>query len=227
MKNAQVALAAGSLTVVFSGILLGSSPAHASQIIDFRSNGNTGRVASANFTAGIFTLTASGVNAPQPYVTASSTTGLCLFANTSDLVNRCGLLSEQPQPINYNKVGISSNRSIFYSGFNISQVLVDGFIDPNPPGTGELKVWRGQANSGTLLETINLASTPIGTTVNFSSPFLFNAGENIVFQASGSNSSIRLGSLTVEDVPGPIPLLGASAAFVWSRKLRRKSSALN
>ena len=227
MKIASNAFIAGSTTALVVGVILGSSPLQASQVIDFRSNENTGPVSSSTFTGGSFQLTATGVNAPQNYVTASSSNGLCLFANSTDSTNRCGLLSQSPVPINYNKVGISSNKDLFYTGFNISQVLIGSFISPTPPVTGELKVWRGQANSGTLLQTIDLASTSIGSTVNFTSPFLFSAGENLVFQASGSNASIRLGSLTVEDVPGPLPLLGATAAFAWSRKLRRRLNSLN
>jgi len=197
------------------------SPAVAAVTVDFRSNGTTGPVASSIFTNGSIQLTATGVNAPQDYVTASTTSGLCLFANTSDGVNRCGLLNQRAVPQNYNKVGISSNVAGTYTGFNISQVLIDGFINPNPPGTGQLFVKRGTA-AGPLLETIELSSTPLGSTVNFSTPIEVDSGEFIVFQASGSNSSIRLGSLDFQEVPGPLPVLGAGAAFGWSRRIRRR-----
>lgn len=222
MKTFPYSLAIGSVTTLFASALLSSAPVSAAQIIDFRSNGDTGRVDSATFTGGTFQLTAVRVNSPQNYVTASEKTGLCLFANSSNDVNRCGMLSEEVRPLNYNKVGLSSNKDLVYTGFNISQILIEGFINPNPPGTGELKVWRNQANVGTLLETINLATISVGSTVNFLAPFRFGAGERIVFQASGVNSSIRLGSVTVEDVPGPLPVLGVGAAFAFSRKLRRR-----
>lgn len=200
------------------------APAVAAVTVDFRSNGNTGPVASSTFSNGALQLTATGVNAPQSYVTASSSNGLCLFANSGDNVNRCGLLGQTPVPINYNKVGITSNLAGSFTGFNISQILSSGFINPNPPGTGQLFVKRGTA-AGPLLETIELSSITPGTTVNFSTPLAIAAGEFIVFQASGSNASIRLGSLDFQEVPGPLPLLGAGAAFGWSRRIRRRVTA--
>jgi hypothetical protein len=43
----------------------------------------------------------------------------------------------------------------------------------------------------------------------------------------GSDAEIRvvLGSPTPSSVPGPLPLMGAAAAFGWTRKLRRRISA--
>jgi hypothetical protein len=214
-KAFSVALLAATATTLSVGAV---SPALAFTV-DFTSLGVTGGQPSLTFTNGPLALTAAPVGSTQGYVQAT-TTGLCVFANTTDGTHRCGLGVDNPTATNYDNIGISPNFPISYTGFSISQVLnqAPGFIDPNPPGTGEIYVRRGSP-SGTLLETINISSLTVPTAViPFSMPYSFAAGEQIFFQASGSNSSVRLGKL--EAVPGPLPLLGAGAAFGWSRRLR-------
>ncbi len=212
-KAFSVALLAATATTLSVGAV---SPAIAFTV-DFTSLGVTGGQPSLTFTNGPLALTAAPVGSTQGYVQAT-TTGLCVFANTTDGVHRCGLGVDNPTATNYDNIGISPNFPISYTGFSIQQVLNSGSIDPTPPGTGEIFVRRGSP-SGTLLETINISSLSVPTAViPFSMPYSFAAGEQIFFQASGSNSSIRLGKL--EAVPGPLPLLGAGAAFGWSRRLR-------
>lgn len=208
-----------------------AAPASAvSVVVDFKSLGNTNAQPTLTFNNGSIQFTVAPINATQNYVTASSAQGLCLFANSTDTTNRCGLFGQSPPLSNYNNVGITPNVPGLFTGFNISQVLFgsstsSGFINPNPPGTGQLLVRRG-SETGPLLETIELANIVPNTTVNFQSPLQFNAGEYLVFQASGSNASIRLSSLNFTEVPGPLPLLGAGAAFGWSRRIRRRTALL-
>jgi hypothetical protein len=51
----------------------------------------------------------------------------------------------------------------------------------------------------------------------------FFAAAGIPIDVNGtSDGSIQLRLLTVEEVPGPLPVMGAAAAFGYSRKLRRR-----
>jgi hypothetical protein len=212
-KAFSISLLVAAATAISVGTV---TPSHAITI-DFSSLGVTGAQPSLLFTNGPLALTAAPVGATQNYV-QSTDNGLCVFANATDGVNRCGVLTHGVN--NYDNIGISPNIDTIYTGFSISQVLNDGFIDPSSTTTGgEIYVRRGSP-TGTLLETITLPVT-IGSVIPFSSPLSFAAGENIFFQASGSNASIRLG--TLEAVPGPLPLFGAGAAFGWSRRLRTRA----
>jgi hypothetical protein len=66
---------------------------------------------------------------------------------------------------------------------------------------------------------------------NLTTPITLAAGQNLEIITSGSSSAsngavIRISSFDADvSVPGPLPLLGASAAFGWSRQLRRRIKA--
>jgi hypothetical protein len=58
---------------------------------------------------------------------------------------------------------------------------------------------------------------------------LLAAGQNLEIITAGSSSdttngsAIRISTFDIDAaVPGPLPLLGAGAAFGWSRKIRRQ-----
>jgi len=163
----------------------------------------------------------------QNYLTNSQSQGLCIFAQSSDTTNRCATRTA-PAPTNnlYNNVGIKSNTEVIYTGLTVGHVFIGstgstGFLNPNPPGTGTLELRRGSA-TGTILAAINLQITSNDILYNFA-PFSLAKDELLVFAASGSNASIRIADLRLSTpVPGPLPILGAAAAFGWTRRLRRR-----
>lgn len=59
--------------------------------------------------------------------------------------------------------------------------------------------------------------------------FTINSGDTVSFGVyTNANTQGRIGTLTIgafEVVPAPLPLLGAGAAFSWSRRLRRRVRA--
>ena len=180
--------------------------------------------------AGPIQLTATvTAQSNQNYLTNSQANGLCVFAQSSDSTNRCanlvGLPPLIPVPANnlYNNIGIKSNIKVMYTGLTVGQVKNDGNLDPTPPGTGILDLRRGSA-TGTILASINLQTTETDIFYSFT-PFSLAADELLVFAASGQNASIRISDVHLSTpVPGPLPILGATAAFGWTRRLRRRCS---
>ena len=91
-----------------------------------------------------------------------------------------------------------------------------------------------------LLENTTNPGTPVTTFTEFSVTGDGTLDDEIDFDIarnnSGSNASAT-GTITdfkfeayyenVEDVPGPLPIVGAAAAFAWSRKLRNRLKPTN
>jgi hypothetical protein len=79
--------------------------------------------------------------------------------------------------------------------------------------------------------SINDVLTPIQTSTNnqtASGFFRIAPTDTIAFGVSSSNFDNNLGFVQITgftaDVPGPLPLLGAAAAFGWSRRLRARTN---
>ncbi|KEF42043.1 MAG: hypothetical protein ER33_07945 [Cyanobium sp. CACIAM 14] len=81
-----------------------------------------------------------------------------------------------------------------------------------------------------MVSTETLFDKRPGTSYAFDNPFVINAYEIISIGGTGggrgsSTTEALLSQLvvrTVPTVPGPLPLLGAGAAFAWSRRLRSR-----
>ena len=58
--------------------------------------------------------------------------------------------------------------------------------------------------------------------VAFTNPFLASANAPITVSTNDPDGYgiLQINEFTVEYVPGPMPLVGAAAAFSWSRRLR-------
>jgi len=81
-----------------------------------------------------------------------------------------------------------------------------------------------------------LSPKKLNTTYAFDNPFIVKANQFIYITGTGGASGgtttqALLSQLVVrtvpEQVPGPLPLLGAGAAFAWSRRLRSRLNGLN
>ncbi|MBL8330571.1 MAG: hypothetical protein JNJ71_17165 [Rubrivivax sp.] len=70
----------------------------------------------------------------------------------------------------------------------------------------------------------------LGTGTVFANPYTFSTAGGATgfnFALGQSTGGLSTVILSVTQVPGPLPLLGALAAFGWSRKLRKKISDSN
>jgi hypothetical protein len=200
MKIATIATASAAAAV--AGLLLTPRAAEATIVVDL-----TGQLATApnrSFTQGNLTITlAPGPSSPQALV-ASSARGLCLYANSSTAIVRCGVASTRPAQT-YNYIQMTANRDILFTGGSIMHQL-------------------GKANPITVTSSAGgTESIPTGLgAFSFTSPLFLSASQSISFFSSGSNTATRASSFTFEEVPGPLPLLGAAAAFGASRRIRNK-----
>jgi hypothetical protein len=200
MKSAAIATVSAAAAV--AGLLLTPRAAEATIIVDL-----TGQLATApsrSFTQGNLTITvAPGPSSPQALV-ASSANGLCLYANSSTATVRCGVGSTEPAQT-YNYIQMTANRDIWFTG-------------------GTLGNQTGTASAITATSSFGGSDTiPTGLgAFSFTTPLFLSASESITFVSSGSDTSTRASTFTFEEVPGPLPLLGAAAAFGASRRIRNK-----
>jgi hypothetical protein len=211
MKFNFAASAALSTALVLSA----SSSNAAGFTVDLKNQAGTATTRS--FSSGPLTInfnyTPSGTPMPSPvntqnYVTSSLATGYCVFANQSDTLNRCNTTGSG-QTLNFTRM--STNLRAYLTGGNISQI----FGSPGP-----ISIYSSL--NGPSLATI---SSAVGD-FSLASPIFLAANQSIYFGSSGTDASIRLANLRFEEpVPAPTAILGAGAAFGWSRRLRKRISS--
>lgn len=211
MKLTFAASAALSTALFLSA----SSSNAAGFIVDLKDQAGT--AATRSFSSGPldinFNYTPSGTPMPSPvntqnYVTSSMATGYCVFANQSDTLNRCNTTGSG-QTLNFTRM--STNLRAYLTGGKISQVL---------GSPGSISIYSSL--NGPSLATISSAVGDFSLT----SPIFLAANQSIYFGSSGTDASIRLANLRFEEpVPAPTAILGAGAAFGWSRRLRNRISS--
>jgi hypothetical protein len=117
-----------------------------------------------------------------------------------------------------------------------SPVKLSSFQIFRPGGTtfGSLKFTSGSSTETLTFSNPGGAEFASGlpfTTLNFSSPFYVAANTPIFVDTSGTQfvegetGSFRINNFTVNaPAPGPVPIIGAFAAFSMSRRLRKRIS---
>lgn len=206
-------------TILLPTVLLASSSVAKSAGLTVDLTNQLGNDVSRTFTSGIlsiefnFTPPPSSMPSPantQDYVT-SSANGYCIFANQSDSTSRCGT-SSSGQTLNF--TSMTNSVSALLTGGNIKQIIGSG----------------SQIDIYTSLNGPSVASFASATgEFTLSSPILLAANQSIYFGSSGTNTSTRLQNLQFQvpppSVPAPTAILGATAAFGWSRRLRNRISS--
>jgi len=229
-----------SQAAVFLGISLGVSSqvfGSSAQAITFDFVNNPAiTTSSASYVVSGLTLTvdgAQGVGQPTVASTVGSgginrdiNNGLCARFRTGSALtgsNRCQYLA-------------STDASLTGFKFRFDQPVVLKTLQAFRAGgttKGSLNFTTGASSQ--LLEFLNPggAETTSGSplaTLSFPTPFYVPANTDLFIDTSaseflsGSTSGFRINNLNVEVVPGPLPILGAGAAFSLSRRLRRRVS---
>ena len=158
-------------------------------------------------------------NGSSSAVTTSPIDGLCNISSTCGVVNEGTLrnnfsFSKPIKDFSF-KVGLNTSPLLGWDGANFNTFL-------------RLRIGL------TTLATIPLASLTAGNTIySFTPSILFaaNTAINVGFSCvgTGCGSGAGDGQFYISDViveaPAPLPLIGTSAAFAWTRRLRRRIKA--
>jgi hypothetical protein len=165
-----------------------------------------------------FTATPTGTTT----VFNSNANGLCVFSNRDG----CGIPGGSPKQLT--GVEFSFNKSVFIKSFEISTTNICG-TDCTPSSNAVFNaLFDGSTSFGPFSFTQGQPSLVSPEFVSTGS-FLVQANTPLSFTTDvltnpDTGFQYRISSLTVEDVPGPLPVFGAIAAFKFSRKIRSKLS---
>jgi hypothetical protein len=157
-----------------------------------------------------------------------------------DLTNGlCAAFRTGPGLTGGNRCQYSATTNASLNGFTFqfnSPVNLSSFQIFRPGGTtfGSLKFTSGSSTQTLTFNNSGGAEFASGspfTTLNFSSPFYVAANTPIFVDTSGTQftsgttGGFRINNFTVDvPVPGPVPIIGAFAAFSMSRRLRKRIS---
>ena len=159
---------------------------------------------------------AVGTDLPTDGGIVGNGAGLCSFIQNSTAPGgfRCGYSagSGATASSSLTSFDFTFSSDVFLRSFNVSRL--------------------NDVNSALLsfgAQNFNITSTGVQ---NFSGNYLVSQGtpvtlstSSVVFADGFLGGAVRISDLQVEEVPGPLPLLGAASAFAYSRKLRKKISA--
>lgn len=227
MVTARAFVCIATSSTLFSLGAFASSSAHA-----VTANFNFSDDPEVNFSSKAFTSDIGGLTATvsspitSTYVPANgglnaSLRGLCAWARVGTVGGRCGYNvndgASAGDGLSGFKVAFSNIQSPTLKSFDISQ-----FAPPSLIGAALT------FTSGSTSQVFNI--TGANTTYSFLDPFVVAPNNEVIVTSSGFSTTpnggvFRLQSLTIEDVPGPLPLLGLGAAFGFSRKLKRKMNS--
>lgn len=207
-----------------AALVLLLAPASQAAQVSFNLAGGTGtNLSSYSFTSSGVGLTIktstppTSPTSPQSFVSYTAP-GVCLFGR-ADTASRCGVSAGST----YNNLSFVFTTDVLLKSYNVSQTV--------PTASGAASFALDVLSGGNVIgssNTITSSNTAVNR-VNFTNPILVKANTPVVFNASSatSNSSFRISDLVVDtvpaaDVPGPLSMLGAAAAFRASRRLRRR-----
>ncbi len=242
-------LVVGSLLAAVGG--LSSSPAHAiGSTFTFKLNNGTATPstplasASKSFTAsaGGSSLNLVFQNALRPNGNAkpvsATAEGLCIY-KVGGASSNCGRASAGDGVGNSNQdsIALFFDKEVELVSYQYGGLQV-GLANP-------LITW-GEPFPSSIVSTEGLSEglspKKLNTTYAFDNPFIVKANQIIYITGTGGDSGgtttqALLSQLVVrtdptgqgptEPVPAPLPLLGAGAAFAWSRRLRSRLNSLN
>ncbi|MFN5161233.1 MAG: hypothetical protein ACK5IA_05020 [Cyanobacteriota bacterium] len=117
---------------------------------------------------------------------------------------------------------LTVDTSVEFRSFNITRGrgLSSGTITFSAPGVSD-QTFSFENPSGTGQNTFPKVFAP-GFFVNAFVPVTVRTTGVVISDPEGG--SFRINNLEIAEVPAPLPLLGAAAAFGWSRRMRRRIS---
>lgn len=236
----------GLISGLCLGIGLACSPANAAIVINTTTPtgifGNSATVTTRQFSNNGVNLTFLNPGSPNP-TTVSRTVafgttslpsgGTCLGGSRSNVSNAvCGNPSNTPNP-QINSIDFKFNTDVNITAFTV-KARADT-ADGTPVNT-VVSTWNSGFGTPTPFTfTVDTANSDVSAGAfrikNYNPVFapIFAKSETTVTVSSSftlGNMDYWIDSMTVEYVPGPLPVLGLGSAIVWSRKLRRKAKQI-
>ena len=229
-KSLSLALALGTVVAAAA-----SQPAHSAVVYDFKTNPPL-TTSTRPFTEGGITLTvnnAQGNNILTALNNSGQTggvntdinNGLCVALFAGFNTGKCQYTTSTAGDPTLTGLTFTFDKSVYLKSFNV--------LKPGGVETGVLSFTSPSSTQSFSFNNAGGADTANGvvfTSFSFPGTFLVEAGAPLTVSSlgtvftSGQAGSFRINNLMVEEVPGPLPLLGFAGALGWSRKLRNKIS---
>jgi hypothetical protein len=195
-------------------------PANAATVFTFSTDSVVNYSSSPAFTSSGINASISspvGTDTPSGALFNTNSSGLCsFFDNNSSSVRRCGSTDPRGGTNSSTLTGFSLqfDKPVFLQSFDIA--------NSNNISSGSI-----QFSSGSNSKLFNFTGD---SSQAFDSVFEVGANTEIVVTTSGlfadpsTSGAFRITNFQVQEVPGPLPVLGALSAFAWSRNLKKKVS---
>jgi len=197
-----------------------AQPVMAASIFDFSKN-PTVNIATESFTSAGVTATLSNSNstgAANNNTLNFNSLGLCGFARVGTSTGRCGYGSTVPTG------GISAFQTKFNRNVIVKSIDVTDFSSTFL-SSGQLEISTDNINFTPFTFTGN-TTLDLGDIHVAAHQVLYHRTSG-VFSQTNQTGIIRFNNLSVHEVPGPLGILGVTAAFGWSRKLKKKAKLVN
>ena len=219
----RFAAAAGTATVLSLGL---QSNALAASFSFVSPTDTSAASASASANGTTFTLSSPQWTGGVTNGIRQGTTGVCAWAVVGTLANsgRCDVNVGTTTGSGFSGAELTGFSGVFDRDTVLRSFTIGQFA-PAASITGaqiDFKV------GSTVLATVSPTAAGF---FNLPTPITLAAGQNLEIITSGTSAAsngavIRISSFDADaSAPGPLPLLGASAAFGWSRQLRRRIQA--
>jgi hypothetical protein len=123
---------------------------------------------------------------------------------------------------------VGGKAEVFTPTFSSPATLVQNIIVPAAPFYNVSFDWRNVSSSTSTFTARLVGGPTFLTSTSGGGPFsgTFSGLTSGILEFSWTGGSgptfLTLDDVSIQDVPGPLPILGALAAFGWTRNLRRK-----
>jgi hypothetical protein len=171
------------------------------------------------------TLSAKNSNSTglNPGTINTSPGGLCAFAATgSSNIGRCGYGSGGGSNVGVTSFQLSFDKPVNFNSFAISEYDNNNSPPHISSGTIGFSLDNSTFSNVTFsgVGTYNLPSVFQGLTANQT----IYVQSSAAFSTSFNTGNFRLNNINATEVPGPLPIFGAGAAWSMTRKFRRLSA---
>jgi hypothetical protein len=169
-------------------------------------------------------------------VNTDMTNGLCVALYTNISTGKCqySTLTEGNSPGSPTLTGLTFafDQPVRLLGFQIMRPggVREGVLSFSAGALTETFTFLNPNNNDSINGTGYATMTfKQGFRVAAKTPITLDSSQTQFFALTGGPSSeagsFRINNFQVEQVPGPVPVLGAAAAFGWSRRIRKKLAA--